>query len=210
MKWYWVRTHSLVKRLLSGYIWDVPNKDNHVYLTFDDGPTPQITDFVLDELAKHDARATFFCIGKNVRENQELFERISASGHAIGNHTDSHLNGWNTPLRAYLQNIADCEKAIGTANGYKLFRPPYGKLTRAQLTTVKALGYKTIMWDVLSADFDTSITPEKCLQNVLRNVRPGSIVIFHDSQKAEKNLRHALPATLEFLKEKGMKAMPLF
>ncbi len=209
MKWYWVRTHRLVKWLLSGYIWDIPGRDDAVYLTFDDGPTPEITPFVLELLERYDAKATFFCIGQNVSDNPALFESIIAKGHAVGNHTHDHPNGWATPLRAYLQNVRQCEGALADSNRGKLFRPPYGKLTPSQFREIKNAGYRIIMWDVLSADFDTSVTPEQCLQNVLRNIRPGSVVIFHDSQKAAPNLRHALPATLEFLKKKGLRSLAI-
>ncbi len=204
MNWYWVRTNSLIKRLFSSYVWDVPGPGNQVYLTFDDGPTPEVTAFVLDQLARFEAKATFFCIGKNVSDHPQLFARILEQGHKVGNHTQEHPNGWTTPLKQYIQGVLDCEAALGENNSSKLFRPPYGKLTRAQLREVKKLGYKVIMWDVLSADFDTSVSPQKCLENVLRNIRPGSIVIFHDSEKAAPNLVYALPATLEFMKKNGL------
>ena len=207
MKWYWVRTRRFVKWLLPGYVWDIPGP--HVYLTFDDGPTPGVTNFVLELLQEYDARATFFCIGGNVVDNPNLFRRLIDEGHAIGNHTHDHPNGWQTSFSDYMENIARCEAALADANSKRLFRPPYGKLTRAQFRAVKKLGYRIVMWDVLSADFDTSITPQQCLQNVLQNIRPGSIVIFHDSEKAAPNLRHALPATLDYLKKKGLKAVAL-
>ncbi len=206
MKWYWVRTRKFIKRLLPGYVWDLPGKSDTVYLTFDDGPTPETTHFVLELLERYGFQATFFCIGKNVQDNPEIFADILSAGHAVGNHTHDHPNGWETSFKSYIENIRECEIALGGSNTGKLFRPPYGKLTPAQFREVKKMGYRIVMWDVLSADFDTSVSPSKCLNNVLRNIRAGSIVIFHDSEKAAPNLRHALPATLEYLKNNGFKS----
>ena len=207
MSFYWIKTKSFIKRLFSNYVWDLPNTQNKIYLTFDDGPTPEITEWVLEELKKHNVKATFFCIGNNIQKHPELFQKVINEGHVIGNHTYNHMNGWKTETKTYLENISLCEKQIQKSSienlQSKLFRPPYGKIKTAQAKIVRRLGYKIIMWDVLSADFDQTITPEKCLENVISNVKSGSVIVFHDSIKASHNLKYALPETLNILKEKG-------
>ena len=202
MKLYWIKTKNWIKKTFSNYIWDIPNTENKIYLTFDDGPTPDITEWVLSELRKNQAKATFFCIGKNIADNPDLFKKIINNGHAIGNHTFNHLNGWKTTTEDYLKNINSCESEIKNLNS-KIFRPPYGKIKSSQSKKLRKLGYKIIMWDVLSADFDQTITPEECLENVLQNVVSGSVIIFHDSVKAYKNLEYALPRSLHVLNERG-------
>ncbi|MBG6186443.1 polysaccharide deacetylase family protein [Flavobacterium sp. CAN_S2] len=206
MKFYWIKTNWFIKKIFSNYTWDVSNAGNTVYLTFDDGPIPEVTDWVLAELKKHGFKATFFSIGENITKYPEIFKKVISEGHSIGNHTYNHLNGWNTSTEDYIENVARCEEAIGKNTNQnlksKLFRPPYGKIKTAQSKAIQKLGYKIIMWDVLSADFDTTISREQCLDNVLSNVKPGSIIVFHDSQKAFKNLEYVLPKTLAFLKEK--------
>ena len=207
MSFYWIKTKSFIKRLFSNYVWDLPNTQNKIYLTFDDGPTPEITEWVLEELKKHNVKATFFCIGNNIQKHPDLFQKVINEGHVIGNHTYDHMNGWKTETKTYLENISLCEKQIQKSSienlQSKIFRPPYGKIKTAQAKIVRRLGYKIIMWDVLSADFDQTITPEKCLENVISNVKSGSVIVFHDSIKASHNLKYALPETLNFLKEKG-------
>mgnify|MGYP000438616470 CR=1 FL=1 len=207
MSFYWIKTKSFIKRLFSNYVWDLPNTQNKIYLTFDDGPTPEITEWVLEELKKHNVKATFFCIGNNIQKHPELFQKVINEGHVIGNHTYDHMNGWKTETKTYLENISLCDKQIQKSSienlQSKIFRPPYGKIKTAQAKIVRRLGYKIIMWDVLSADFDQTITPEKCLENVISNVKSGSVIVFHDSIKASHNLKYALPETLNFLKEKG-------
>ncbi|MFL9843134.1 polysaccharide deacetylase family protein [Flavobacterium rhizosphaerae] len=204
MKWYWVKTGKIVKKLFSGYVWDKTVTGNTVYLTFDDGPTPGITTWILELLKQHDIKATFFCIGKNITANPKLFEQVAAEGHSIGNHTYNHVNGWHTDYKEYIDDMEACEATIANkVPVQKLFRPPYGKMKRKQGNFIRKKGYKIIMWDVLSADFDQSITPLQCLENVINNATAGSIIIFHDSLKAEKNLRFALPKTIETLKQKG-------
>lgn len=207
MSFYWIKTKSFIKRLFSNYVWDLPNTQNKIYLTFDDGPTPEITEWVLEELKKHNVKATFFCIGNNIQKYPELFQKVINEGHTIGNHTFDHLNGWKTETNTYLENVSLCDKQIQKSSienlQTKIFRPPYGKIKTAQAKIVRRLGYKIIMWDVLSADFDQTITPEKCLENVISNVKSGSVIVFHDSIKASHNLKYALPETLNFLKEKG-------
>lgn len=205
MPFYWIKTHWFIRKCFPRYIWNIPNRERKVYLTFDDGPTPGITEWVLDVLKEHDVKATFFCIGNNIEKHPDIFQKVVEGGHAIGNHTYNHLNGWNTRNAQYLENIAACKQAIEKRceGKTKLFRPPYGKIKSSQADAVLAQGYKIIMWDVLSADFDQGITPQKCLRNVIKNTREGSVIIFHDSVKAAANVKHALPEAIKYLKEKG-------
>lgn len=201
MKWYWIKTSRFVKWLFPEYIWSIPTHDKMVYLTFDDGPVPEITPWVLDQLEAYQVKATFFCIGDNVRKHPEIYEEVIRRGHAIGNHTFNHLNGWKTATSTYIENTIKWEDYAATQSF--LFRPPYGKIKRIQAQKLMQKGYKIIMWDVLSADFDASVAPEKCLSNVVNHLEPGSIVVFHDSVKAFKNIQYALPKTLQYLKENG-------
>lgn len=181
--------------------WLMPGSGRNIYLSFDDGPHPEITPFVLDELKKYDARATFFCIGKNVLAYPDVYKRIIDEGHAVGNHSHNHLNGWKTKDADYLDDIAMASQYISS----NLFRPPYGKITRVQLQALSKPRFNmhSVMWSVLSGDFDSRITPGKCLENVLKNTRPGSIVVFHDSEKAAGRMRYALTGTLEHFKNGG-------
>lgn len=178
-----------------------------VYLTFDDGPHPTATPFVLDELKQHNAKATFFCIGKNVVTYSDIYDRILTEGHTVGNHTQNHLKGWHTSKQTYLDNIMECTKHVDN----KIFRPPYGKITRGQINALvnTPSPWLIYMWDVLSADFDTTISPEECLNNVINNLEPGSIVVFHDSQKAWDRMSYALPKVLEYCKSKNWDLKPL-
>lgn len=209
MKPYWVKTGWLIKKLFKGYVWNIPNQTKTVYLTFDDGPTPEITEWVLDILRLHNIQATFFCIGNNIKNNPEIFKKVIADGHAIGNHTFNHLNGWRNDNETYFSDLVDCEreitKGLGVENKIKLFRPPYGRMKTSQARGVRKRGYKIIMWDVLSADFDKTITPEKCLENVIKNTSEGSVIIFHDSIKAFPNLEYALPRVIEYLKKNNFR-----
>ena len=174
-----------------------------VYLTFDDGPHPTITPWVLNELKQYGAKATFFCIGQNVVKFGNVYEQVLADGHGVGNHTFHHLNGWKTNSNTYVANVVKAAEVVPST----LFRPPYGKIKMAQARqlrhAINGEPMKVIMWDVLSADFDGTISPAKCTENVLENVQPGSIVVFHDSEKAFPNLRLTLPEVLSSLKENG-------
>jgi peptidoglycan-N-acetylglucosamine deacetylase len=206
MSLYWIKTNAIIKKIFSNYIWDIPNNENKIYLTFDDGPTAEITEWILEELQKHNAKATFFCIGKNIESHPSVFEKIINKNHSIGNHTYNHLNGWKTPNERYLKNISLCTESIEKhlkpekkEGNYKLFRPPYGRIKPLQARKLRKQGYKIIMWDVLSADFDTSVTKEQCLENVISNIESGSIIVFHDSVKAFKNLKYSLPKVLDYL-----------
>jgi peptidoglycan/xylan/chitin deacetylase (PgdA/CDA1 family) len=202
---YFIKTPWIVKKIYSEYVWSLPADEKKVYLTFDDGPTPVVTPWVLDLLKKYNAAATFFCIGKNVELYPDLYQRLIKEGHATGNHTQHHLNGWKTDTATYLKDVSEAASLIKT----NLFRPPYGRIKSAQAKGIgEAIGNDVphvIMWDVLSADFDTDYTPQQCLDNVLSNVVPGSIVVFHDSQKAFRNLEFILPVTMKYLKEEGYK-----
>ncbi len=202
----WVKTNPIIKQIFPTYVWDIPNSVNKVYLTFDDGPTPEITEWTLEQLKKYQAKATFFCIGNNIEKYPEIFKKVIESGHSIGNHTFNHLKGWKTPVEDYIENTQSCQTIVNQIlkiDSQQLFRPPYGKIKPSQSRKLRELGYKIIMWDIISYDFDKEISGEQCLQNVLKNVKSGSIIVFHDSVKAERNLKYALPKTLEFLDKKG-------
>src|SRR6478736_2544338 len=149
MKPYWIKTNTFIKKIFSNYVWDSPNTENKIYLTFDDGPTPDITEWVLEELQKHQVKATFFCIGKNIDSHPNLFKKVIDEGHSIGNHTYNHLNGWKTISEEYLKNIFLCQSEINKikSENDKLFRPPYGKISKSQSRILRKLGYKIIMWD---------------------------------------------------------------
>ena len=205
MNFNWVKTNRLIKKVFSNLVWDIPNSENKIYLTFDDGPIPEVTEWVLDLLKSEGIKATFFCIGDNIKKHPEVYKRILSEGHQTGNHTFNHLNGWKTQTNHYIDNFKLCETEISkpeTRNS-KLFRPPYGKIKPSQSKVIRKLGYKIIMWDVLSYDFDHSITAENCLLNVISNTEQGSIIVFHDSVKAEKNLKYALPKAIHILKNNG-------
>ena len=205
MEFFWTKTPKTVKNLLRNFIWEVPNANNTIYLTFDDGPIPEVTEWVLDILKEENIKATFFCIGDNIQKHPTLYQRILNEGHKTGNHTFNHLNGWSTKTKNYIENFKLCETEHLKLNSehFLLFRPPYGKMTLSQSKKIQKLGYKIIMWDVLSYDFKPSITAEKCKENVLKNTVSGSIIVFHDSIKAEKTLRKILPEVIQELKNKG-------
>lgn len=195
---YLAKTPRIVQALLPRFTWHIPTSEKKVFLTFDDGPVPEVTPWVLDVLAEHGAKATFFCVGDNVRKHPDIFRRIVSEGHAVGNHTFNHLRGWGTHTFGYLKNVQKCEEMVQST----LFRPPYASLRPSQTRSLKSR-YKIVMWDVLSGDFDPKISPEQCLQNVLEKVEPGSIVLFHDSVKAEPRMRYALSEMLRRLGAEG-------
>lgn len=214
MKLFFPKTPKFVTWLYPKRIWAFSRSENVVYLTFDDGPIPEVTPWVLEQLKIYQAKATFFCIGENIKKHPEIFQQIINEGHSYGNHTFNHLKGTKTPTRKYLDNVLAFEEFIQQSNNpsiqpSNLFRPPYGKLTQKQAKLLYKKGYKMVMWDVLSYDWDKTIPEEKCLQNVLKNIRPGSIVVFHDSFKAEKNLKYALPTVLKFIQKKGWKSQKI-
>ncbi len=176
--------------------WRKNTDEKVIYLTFDDGPIPEVTDFVLDELARHEAKATFFCVGDNIRKNPQVYQRLLDEGHRSGNHTFNHLNGSKTLPTAYLENIEKCSLYIREEKSVKkLFRPPYGRMTREQVRLVAPI-YEIVMWDVLSADFDPGLSKERCLNKTIKHTKKGSIVVFHDSVKTIAKLRWVLPRYL--------------
>ncbi|MDB5132017.1 MAG: Peptidoglycan/xylan/chitin deacetylase, PgdA/CDA1 family [Mucilaginibacter sp.] len=198
---YLVKTPWLLKKLYPQLTWHMNNASRCIYLTFDDGPIPIVTPFVLNILKQYNAKATFFCIGDNVRKYPEIFEQVKNEGHTIGNHTYNHLKGWDTDDQTYLNNFLQADKLLNTA----LFRPPYGRMKRSQANLLKETipGLDIIMWSVLSGDFDIGLTPEKCLENVLKNARGGDIILFHDSLKAKERMEYALPRAMEYWSKKG-------
>ncbi|WAC41154.1 polysaccharide deacetylase family protein [Pedobacter sp. SL55] len=214
---YTVRPPFFLKWFYPNLIWNRERKDTKekiVYLTFDDGPIPNVTDFVLNTLNSFGVKATFFCIGDNIQKHPQVFERIKNEGHAIGNHTYNHLKGWKTDDNTYVNNFWKCQELTGT----NLFRPPYGRIKKSQIRqlvtsyelrvassqpTTSNSKLKIVMWDVLSGDFDLKLSPEKCYQNVIKNTRNGSIIVFHDSLKAWDRLAYALPRAIEFLLKEG-------
>jgi peptidoglycan/xylan/chitin deacetylase (PgdA/CDA1 family) len=207
-----VKIPLVVKKMFPNYVWDIPTNDKTLYLTFDDGPTPVITNWVLNTLKSFDAKATFFCIGKNIESHPDIFKEILNDGHAIGNHTHNHIKGWKTSSEDYVANVLQAEQVMSSefkvqttsdSETNNLFRPPYGQITPKQGKELMRLGYKIIMWDVISFDWDKSISEETCLNNVIKKSTNGSIIVFHDSVKASKNMQYALPRTLEYFSEKG-------
>jgi peptidoglycan/xylan/chitin deacetylase (PgdA/CDA1 family) len=178
--------------------WALNGNWKNVYLTFDDGPTPKVTDWVLDRLKEYDARATFFCLGRNVDAHPDIFRRVLDDGHAVGNHTYSHLKGYSSSTQRYMDDVRIADTLIRS----RLFRPPYGRIRPRQVKAVNG-HFDIIMWSVLSVDYNRKLSGDRVAENVIRNVRPGSIVVFHDSDKARKNLFHALPRVLEYLKNEG-------
>ena len=211
---YLVKSPLLLKWYYSDLIWNKSRSEKIVYLTFDDGPIPNVTDFVLNTLKSFDIKATFFCIGDNIIKHPEVFERLKTEGHAIGNHTFNHLKGWKTDDETYLANSLKSQDLTQT----NLFRPPFGRIKKSQVRKLKSVlcsqfpinkpktascELQIVMWDVLSGDFDINLSPEKCLQNVIKNTENGSIIVFHDSLKAFDRLKYALPKTIQYLSAKG-------
>jgi peptidoglycan/xylan/chitin deacetylase (PgdA/CDA1 family) len=195
---YFVKTPRLIQALMPSYTWHVDTKDRFLYLTFDDGPIPEVTPWVLEILQQYDARATFFCVGENVQRYPVIFQQTLAAGHSVGNHTFNHLSGCSTDNIAYFHNIRRCARLVKS----NLFRPPYGRIRPAQRAFLER-HYRIVMWDVLSGDFDPCISSEQCLQNVVLNAQAGSIVVMHDSLKSEKKLRYILPRILEYFSGEG-------
>ena len=190
---------KFLRRLMPDLIWDIEDSEN-VFLTFDDGPTPGITEWILATLDKYDAKATFFCLGKNVEAYPDLYQRIIDAGHQVGNHTYSHQKGWGMPTDRYVEDVDFAADLIQS----DLFRPPYARITPAQ-TRALAQRYRLIMWDVISRDYNRKISPATCLRNVAPYIEGGSIIVFHDSVKAFRNMRYALPRTLEEVRRRGLR-----
>jgi len=199
---YLIKTPFWLRAIYSNCTWKMPAKDKVIYLTFDDGPHPDATPFVLANLKKYNAKATFFCIGNNVLKHPNIYESIIKEGHRVGNHTYDHINGWKTKNDIYIDNIKDAMNIIDS----KLFRPPYGRINKGQIQILKqsdTLPNQIIMWDVLSGDFDIKINGETCARNVIKNTVPGSIIVFHDSQKAWDRMSIALPIVLAYFSNLG-------
>ncbi|MBI4930841.1 MAG: polysaccharide deacetylase family protein [Bacteroidetes bacterium] len=227
---YFTRPNLLVRKIYPSALWRVQLPSlrggtgrGSIFLTFDDGPIPEVTPQVLAILKEHHAKATFFCIGANIEKHPEVFRQIISEGHSIGNHTYNHLNGWKTKTKEYLENIEKCNVQIGryadvqmktnphissSAHSHILFRPPYGRMKLSQYSLLSTQ-YSVVMWDVLSGDFDEKTSKEKCLKNVLSNTREGSIIVFHDSVKAKEKLFYVLPKVLEHFGEKGFEFLRL-
>lgn len=189
----------VVKKLFPNYVWDLPSTEKVIYLTFDDGPTDKITSWTLNILKAYNAKATFFCVGGNIEKHPDVFQQISDEGHAVGNHTENHIKGWKSNLEYYIENVKLASKRMHS----NLFRPPYGQITPKQGKALISLGYKIIMWNVLTLDWDAKISKETCLNNAINNVESGSILVFHDSIKASRNMQYALPKVLEHFSKKG-------
>ncbi|APY08703.1 polysaccharide deacetylase family protein [Winogradskyella sp. J14-2] len=203
------KTPGFVKTLFPKFVWNINTTKKELYLTFDDGPTPEITDWVLQTLQEYDAKATFFCIGKNIESHPDIFHSILKQGHCVGNHTYNHLKGWKTNTKDYIDDVKRTQNLINSKiknhrfSFEDIFRPPYGKFKSKQSKALQKLGYKIVLWDVLSYDWDASVSEEACLENIISKAKEGSIVVFHDSIKASRNLKYALPKVLEFYSKRG-------
>lgn len=197
-----------MKKVSRNLIWDVQTTAKEIFLTFDDGPIPGLTDYILRELEHFEAKATFFCVGDNIRKHPEIFQKVYKKGHAIGNHTFNHLKKWQADLNTYLENTEQCRKIIETylpgKTPEQLFRPPYGQVSPAAIRNLKK-NYKIIMWDILTYDFDEYHTASESLTITIKHTRPGSIVVWHDNYKAEKKLKYMLPRYLEHFSALGYK-----
>jgi peptidoglycan/xylan/chitin deacetylase (PgdA/CDA1 family) len=199
---HFIKTPFWLRLIYRSCIWRKSSQERVLYLSFDDGPHPEATPFVLDQLAKFDAKASFFCIGKNVQLHPKIYDTIIAAGHVVGNHTQNHMNGWKNNTKNYIADIQEATKVIDS----NLFRPPYGRISFAQIKALRSnpsLPQVIVMWDVLSGDFDTTITGEQCAENVIQYAGPGSIIVFHDSTKAMDRLRVALPKVLAHFSSLG-------
>ena len=221
---------AFIKKLYPRRIWSFPDAGKKLYLTFDDGPIPEVTPWVLEQLKTYHAKATFFCIGENIEKHPEIFRQLLSAGHSVANHTYNHLNGWKTPADEFLQNVLLAQETIlksgqktsGTeeleapgsvqkehqntsfeAKKTFLFRPPYGRITGKQARLLEQYNFKIIMWDVISRDYEKNLSPENCLNIILKHTEAGSLLVFHDSLKAEKNLKEVLPQVLEYYSARG-------
>ena len=195
---YLTKTPRFIQSLFPNYTWRLPNNEKTIYLTFDDGPIPEVTPWVLETLEQFNAKATFFCVGDNIKKHPEVFKMVKNAGHTLGNHTFNHLSGWSTDNIPYFHNVRKCARLVDSL----LFRPPYGRIKPRQIQFLSR-HYQIVMWDILSGDFDDSISEESCYQNVISNAKPGSIIVFHDSLKSEKKLKAVLPKVLRYFTQKG-------
>ncbi len=200
---YFVKMPLLLRKMMGGRVWDITTEEKVLYLTFDDGPDPIITEKVLDLLSQYSAKACFFCVGSNVQKYAATYSRIINDGHSIGNHTMRHLNASKVRDSEYLQDVKAAKVFIDS----KLFRPPYGRLSNFLQKQIESAGInlKVVMWSILSGDFDANITAEKCRDNILLNAKAGDIIVFHDSEKAQEKMLFALEATLKYFTEQGFR-----
>ncbi len=198
---FFTKTPWWLKKIYPNCLWDIYPKEKILYLSFDDGPHPTITPFVLELLKQYNAKASFFCIGENVNKYPQIFNQVITGGHAIGNHTQNHVNGWETTDEAYLQNILEAQKTIDS----KLFRPPYGRMKWSQIRLLnkKIKGIKIVMWNILAGDWIEELTPEKCFENIKSKITDGDIIVLHDSEKAFPRMSYVLPKLLKYFTEKG-------
>lgn len=208
MRSYLVKTPKLVQRFFYNYSWRIKTSKKEIYLTFDDGPVPDFTPWVLQTLESYKAKATFFCVGENIKKFPQIYKEIKEAGHHVGNHTFNHLQGWKTPTNKYIKNIIKAESYLyedPKKQQKKLFRPPHGRIRPIQARILRKKGYQIIMWDVLSGDFDQGLSKEICLAHTIKSIKNGSIVVFHDSDKSFKNLDYVLPKVLEHFTKEGYK-----
>jgi peptidoglycan-N-acetylglucosamine deacetylase len=196
---YFSKIPTILQIAVPQATWRQPSDTGRIFLTFDDGPIPEVTPWVLNTLAEYDAKATFFCVGQNIERHPDIFQRIGTEGHTIGNHTHQHLDAWRTSAQAYLADVEACQSLTKTP----LFRPPFGRLTPGLMRKLRSSGYEIVLWDVLTGDFDTSIKAATCIERVKRHTRAGSIILMHDSLKAWPRLQGTLPTVLQWAKEKG-------
>jgi peptidoglycan/xylan/chitin deacetylase (PgdA/CDA1 family) len=196
---------KVFKKIYPLLSWEEQTNDSEVFLTFDDGPIPEVTPWVLDKLKEFDVKATFFCIGDNVVKHPDIYQQILNDGHAVGNHTQHHIKGWSTEDEVYLKDVENAGAFISS----NLFRPPYGRIRKSQIRLIQQLNYHIIMWSVLSGDYNKNRSPKACFNNVRRNIKPGSVVLFHDSLKAERNMKYALVQTLIYMKENGLRGVSI-
>ena len=201
---YLKKTPSLVQNMGSSYLWRLQGGDSEksIALTFDDGPVPEITEWVLDLLSSRQITATFFCVGENVEKHPSIFERLVEEGHAYGNHTYNHLNAWKCSQDEYLDNVQKCQDVLPATNEVPMFRPPYGRITPGLAKKLRA-HYRLVMWDVLSGDFDSTLTAESCLENTVSHTESGSIIVFHDNPKTWQMLQDVLPSYIDVMIESG-------
>jgi len=207
MAFFLHKSFSLLRSIYPEMVWRIPSVEPTIYLTFDDGPIPEVTEFVLEQLKQYQAQATFFCIGDNIRKHPQIFQQIIDQGHSIGNHTYNHLKGWKTEDQAYYENVAQCQALLPST---RLFRPPYGRIRKRQAAQL-VKDHTLIMWDVLTGDYNPDLSPEQVFKGTVKACESGSIVVFHDSIKAWRNMSYALPKTLEYLRDKNytLKALPM-
>jgi peptidoglycan/xylan/chitin deacetylase (PgdA/CDA1 family) len=202
---YFHRTPKPLEWLYPGLRWHKDRKGNSVYLTFDDGPVPEITPEILDILAFKEAKATFFCVGDNARKYPHILRRVVDEGHTVGNHTFNHVNGWSVETSAYVNNVDKCDKELQSQGIYtNLFRPPYGRISRSQIKSLKKR-WEIIMWDVLTGDFDHSLDSETCFQRTVKHVKPGSIIVMHDNPKASARTLDLLPRLIDYIRARELK-----